>query len=235
MAVFDGAEARLPTGGATAGWWVCCLHFFRFSAAYWGGDLDTARSEARQALESARPLGSPSMLATALLYHALAPSEHDPEATLAAVEEGIRLVQAGAANSVYSTMLLTAASLRSASGDTVGAARHLRVGVEHEGRVGASRPMVAALVALGAVVLAGRPDGLDSAATLSGAVSGPVFGPIGLFTLGAQQSLYDACVDEVARTLGPSAYASAHERGAAMTYDEIVAYTLDQLDCLIDL
>jgi len=47
-----------------------------------------------------------------------------------------------------------------------------------------------------------------------------------------QQSRYELRFAEVVTALGAHSYSEAQQRGAAMTYDEIVAYTPNQLDRL---
>ena len=51
----------------------------------------------------------------------------------------------------------------------------------------------------------------------------------------AQQDRYQQRLAQVAATLGAERHADAQQRGAAMTYDQIIAYTLDQLDRLADI
>jgi hypothetical protein len=50
-----------------------------------------------------------------------------------------------------------------------------------------------------------------------------------------QRDRYQQRLAQVAATLGAERYADAQQQGAAMTYDQIVGYTLDQLVRLLDL
>ena len=79
------------------------------------------------------------------------------------------------------------------------------------------------------MVFAGHPDSLGAAATLEAARDGPVLGPIPPGWARIHQPRIDAALDHIATSLDQGAYASARQRGAAMTYDEIIAFTLDQL------
>ena len=65
--------------------------------------------------------------------------------------------------------------------------------------------------------------------------AGPVLGVFPAFLTPPQQDRYQQRLAQVAATLGAERYADAQQRGAAMTYDQIIAYTLDQLDRLADL
>ena len=45
---------------------------------------------------------------------------------------------------------------------------------------------------------------------------------------------YEQTVSQLTEALGESAYTSAHQQGADMTYDDITAYALTQLERLIN-
>jgi hypothetical protein len=197
------------------------------------GDGDTARVEAERSLAGARRVGAPSLLAYALGVHALAVSDDHPDEALAAAEESVRLIEAGAGDTVYSVALSLGAILRAATGDHASAARALRTAIVHEAGTGARTGMAAA-VNRTALVLAGRPATFEAAATLAGAVAGPVLGLFAAWLTPAQQDRYRRGLAELAATLGAERYADAQRRGAAMTYDQIVGYTLEQLDRLAD-
>jgi len=214
---------------------LCSHRSLMSTVAYYGGDYAVAKSEAAHAVALARSVGSPTLLAVALCSHALALSDSDPDIALAAAEESIRLVEAGAGNSVYSTSLQTAATLRWAKGDRAGAAMALRAAVAHEYRIGGSRAVLGTLVALVALLLAGSPETFDAATTLSGAVKGPVFGHIQLYLRPAQRDQYARDLAKASTSLGTDAYASAETRGTGMAYDEIVRFTLDNLARLADI
>ena len=192
------------------------------------GDRESARSQAQLALAFAREVGSPSLLAGALSAYARIISESSPESALVAAEESIGLVDAGASDGNYSAALQTAAQLRAARGDAAGAARAAHAAALHEARVG-SRPMMATFIAVAVVVLASHPEGFQAAATLSGAGSGPVLGMFPQFWRVARRDTYDRALAHVAAGLSDDEYTAAQHRGSAMTYDEIVEFTIGHL------
>ena len=198
------------------------------------GDDDTARAEAERALAGARRIGAPTLLAGALYLHAFAVCDDHPDEALAAAEESVRLTEAGAGDIGYSLALSLGATLRAAAGDHAGAARALRTAVVHEAGTG-NRNSMATAVNRTALVLAGLPDTFEAAATLAGAITGPVLGVFPVVLTPPQQDRYRQRLAQVAATLGAERYGDAQQRGAAMTYDQIVAYTLDQLDRLAEL
>jgi hypothetical protein len=229
------AEGRRQfEGGEASDWLACAVHCLASFVAYYTGDPETARSEAERGLASARRVRSPTMLAFSLSGHALALSDRNPEEALAAAEESIRLVEAGAGNSTYTTSLQTAATLQLALGDTASAARTIVVAVEHEARVGGSRAVLATLVALAAEVLANHIAGFEAAATLSGAVIGPVFGHIETYLRGAHYERYERALADLAVAMGADAYANARHHGATMSFDEIIRFTLRQVASLVE-
>jgi hypothetical protein len=209
--------------------WLSCA--LLGSAAWFAiavGDFDTARSEARQAVAAARLVRSPTLLAHALSAHARTLSEENPEEALAAAEEVIGLVEAGAANNSYTPALQSAALLRSRRGDRLGAAQAIHAAIEHESHTG-NRLTFAADITVAVVVLADQPSGFEAAATLAGACRGPVLGHLPAFLGAPHRDRYDQVLADLADTLGDEANAKAQHDGAAMTYDEIVHFTLAHL------
>jgi hypothetical protein len=97
-----------------------------------------------------------------------------------------------------------------------------------------NRVVVADAVALAILVFAGRADSFEAAAAADGALHGPALVHIPPLWTGIHQPRIDAALEHVATTLGDDAFGAAQQRGAAMTYDEIIAYTLDQLAEIAD-
>jgi len=64
---------------------------------------------------------------------------------------------------------------------------------------------------------------------IDGARHGPALVHIPLTYSAIHQHRIDAAREQVATNLGPDELANAGRRGATMTYDEIIAHTLDQL------
>ena len=166
--------------------------------------------------------------------YALAVCDDHPDEALTAAEESVRLIEAGAGDTAYSGALSLGATLRAAGGDYAGAAGALRTAIVHDAATG-NRNSMAAAVTCTALVLAGLPDTFEAAATLAGAGAGPVLGVVPALLTRPQQDRHQHGLTEVAATLGAERYADAHQRGAAMTYDQIIAYTLEQLDRVADL
>ena len=127
-----------------------------------------------EALAGARRVGAPTLLAGALGIHAFAVCDDHPDEALAAAEESVRLTEAGAGDTGYSLALSLGANVRAAAGDHAGAARALRTAIVHE--AGTGNRTHGDAVNRTALVLAGLPDTFEAAATLAGAVAGPVLG-----------------------------------------------------------
>jgi len=217
--------------GLQAEWSDCTL---QTSASYWFaamGDLGTARSEAQQAVSVARRLESPSLLANALAAQADALAATNPDEALRAADEAIGLVEAGAGDISYTVALQAAATLRAAQGDTPRAARALHAGVEHETRVG-NRFAAGSWAAVAVNLLARTPETLQAAATVAGALSGPVLAQLSPLIIGNSRDNYESALRSIAAALSGDTLEKARQHGAAMTYDEITAYTLHQLDRL---
>jgi hypothetical protein len=79
------------------------------------------------------------------------------------------------------------------------------------------------------VVLAAHPDGFQAAATLAGALSGPVLGHLPAAAVGSVPDRYECAIADVAAALDADSFAKARKRGAAMTHEEIVAFALGHL------
>jgi len=230
LAVLVEGRERIAVSGASD-WVTCWLHGTTGWIAKTTGDDRAARSEARQALEAARRDGAPSSLAGALAVQAIAMLDESPDDALAAAEESIRLTQGGAGDSGYDAALNYAAMARAGRGDYPGAARAVRSGIAHSARSG-NRSQVGFNLTVAALVLAGVADTFEAAATLGGAVAGPLFGIDSSWLAPRQHDRYEYALAGVATALGSQGYANAQQRGAAMDYDEIVTYTLDQLGYL---
>jgi hypothetical protein len=179
MAVIVSGAHRIETDGASE-WLSCALRSVTAWFAIAVGDFDTASSAARRAAASARLVKSPTLLAHAMSAHARTMSEENSEEALAAAEEAIGLVEAGAADSGYTPALQTAALLRSDRGDSPGAARAMHAAIEYESHTG-NRLTSSANITVAVVVLAGQPDAVEAAATLAGAITGPVLGHLPAF------------------------------------------------------
>jgi predicted ATPase/class 3 adenylate cyclase len=212
---------------------ACACHIGMCAIAFYIDDGPTARSDADQAVAYARQIRSPTLLAQALAGRAQAYTDLEPGKALAAAEESVQLIEAGAGSTPYAWVLLTAAVLHSARGDTASAAKAIRAATTHEARTGGSRTILVTLVALAAQVLARHADRLDAAAILSGAVTGPVFGHVQMLQRTAQLG-FDLAMSDVASALGAQAYDNDQQRGATMSFDDIISFTIDRLTSFVE-
>jgi hypothetical protein len=158
--------------------------------------------------------------------------EH-PDEALAAADESVRLTDAGAGDVGYTGALSVGAMIRADRGDKIGASRAMRSAVRHNAKTGLWN-MLSFSVQVATFVLAGVPDTVEAAATLAGALTGPVLGVFPQFLRPQQWVHYQQRLAEVTAALDEQFYADTRERGTVMTYDQIVAYTLEQLDRLAD-
>jgi hypothetical protein len=78
-------------------------------------------------------------------------------------------------------------------------------------------------------MLATRPEDLEAAAVLTGAAGGEMLGHYDSTLVSRYLRPSDQIVADIATALDDGRYTNARQRGETMTYDEIVAYTLDQL------
>lgn len=159
--------------------------------------------------------------------------EVDPQEADRSLGEAIGLFESLGGGSIYPGALMDMAVLRAAEGDVPRAADLARTSVEHFVRDGYRQNLADALSAV-TTIFAEHHVGGDAAATVDGARHGPVLGQLLSGFLAPHRSRVEVARERVAAALGPDAYEAARHRGAAMTYDEIVAYTLDQLGRMAD-
>jgi predicted ATPase/class 3 adenylate cyclase len=228
--VMADAHRFLERGGASD-WHTAGLHSLIGFLANSVGDHQTARSAAEQNLAIARRAGTPTMMANALDNHAVTIAGQDPQGAIAAAEEAMRFVESGANDTSYNGAHI-AALLLADRGETARAARTIRGAAEHHARLG-QRTLLAGSLRVAIVVLAATPPGRDAAATLVGAINGPILNHFTGFPHDRGKR-YDEAVAALVTALARDDYATAQQRGAAMTYDEIVAYTHAQLDRLAE-
>jgi hypothetical protein len=155
----------------------------------------------------------------------------DPSAALAAYEDYIVLARSGAKSANLGWSLGSVAWLKARAGDRRGALRSARDGVRHDLRSG-NRTMLAGALnhTKLALVELGYPE---PAAVLAGAeADGPL---VPWNTTGSDAELQDRddALETLRASLGHDAYARSAALGSAMTYDEIVEYTLDELERLL--
>ncbi|HEY8217451.1 MAG TPA: BTAD domain-containing putative transcriptional regulator [Acidimicrobiia bacterium] len=207
--------------------------FYAFTAfcAAIAGDLEAARAHADRSLQLARSAGTPSALAHALYARGHVLAEIDPEAALAALDESIALTRAGASAFAFGAALHQAARLRAQIGDAGAAMQALKASVAHEHQRG-SRPSIVITLTVGVDVLATL-GYAEQAAVLAGVITGGPLAPLIADRIDStEQVSLERALAPVREKLGADGYARCTARGAAMSYDEIIDYTLTELDQL---
>ena len=153
---------------------VVCLPGRQPGSPYRGDD-DTASAEAEQAV-AGPTVGSPTLLAPPLTLTPARCAMRTPTRPSPPPRRVVRLTEAGAGDTSYSPALQTGAMIRAGRRrPSAGAARAIRTAIGHEAgpATASSLPSTSPSPSL---VLADQPATFEAAATLAGAVSGPVLG-----------------------------------------------------------
>jgi predicted ATPase/DNA-binding SARP family transcriptional activator len=195
------------------------------------GDIATARAEADEALRLARLAANPSASATALWALGKALLRADPAAALAAYEGYIALARSGAKTSILGWSLGDVGWLKARAGDRRGALCAARDGIRLDLRSG-NRTMLAGTLCRTklALVELGYPE---PAADLAGAEQK---GPLAAWKIdesAAELQDREHALRALGSSLGPRGYERAATLGSTMAYDEIVGYTLNELERLL--
>ncbi len=188
------------------------------------GEVDQARADAERVVELARQLRNPLLAVRAFDTLAWALQRDDPEGALRALEHGL---EGGhhATSAAHGSSLALAGGLRARLGDPEGAMPLLREAVILCRDQGA-RPSLAATLdwSLAPLVKLGHPG---PAATFVGALTGgPLAEVSGFPEVDAARA---RIVERIRAALGDDGTDASLAEGAAMTYDEIVEYALDNL------
>ena len=233
VATIAAGQRLLMSETDPAEWQRCRMQIAAASIHGFLGDHAAARAAAAGAVVEARRSGLPSFLAGALTVYGHYQCEVDPQEADRSLGEAIGLFESLGGGSIYPGALMDMAVLRAAEGDVPRAADLARTSVEHFVRDGYRQNLADALSAV-TTIFAEHYVGGDAAATVDGARHGPVLGQLLSGFLAPHRSRVEVARERVAADLGADAYEAARHRGAAMTYDEIVAYTLDQLGRMAD-
>jgi len=201
--------------------WVSAMAHSIIAMHQLGNGLVTdGRRDAERALELARRSRIPSALVMATYALGWALSFDDPERSVATLSETIELCEAGAIDAVLAPALCQRAVLHLHEGRLAIAVPDLQAGFERSVEIGDARTVGAATLAtMPALVLA---DMADRAAVVLGAIDAGV-----IWTFVASgYGIFDVSqiAPDVEATLGIEAFAAARARGAAMSYDEAVAF-----------
>jgi predicted ATPase/class 3 adenylate cyclase len=233
----EGRRRVIADGGGP--WLVCGLHSLTAWLAYGAGEWDTARAEATEGLRAAQATGFPTLMASALATYARLVWSEDPDAALTAAEEAVRLVEGGeggfvqtASDNNYSAALQTAALARQQRGEVAEAARSIRTAVAYQERQG-NRMVGTTDLAVAAIVLASLEGAAEAVAVVVGALTGPLLSRFPAYIAGPERTAYEQALAVARAALGPGAFEAAGRRGAAMSFDEILAFTIGALDAAL--
>ncbi len=217
----------------TAGHDTCKLSIFHALVAVFSercGDVTTARAEAETALRLARQVDNPSAMANALWSTGRALIRADPPAALVAYEGYVVLARTGVKSANLGWTLGDVSWLKARAGDRRGALQAATDGIRHDLRSGNRTMLAGALNRTKlALVELGHPE---PAGVLAGA---ELDGPLVAWHMGDKAALleevedWDRALGALRTSLGADAYERALGVGSAMTFHEVVEYTLDEL------
>jgi predicted ATPase len=197
------------------------------------GDVVGAKQEADAGMKIARQLANPTCLTLAHFAFGWAWSNDDPDAALAAFDQSIALTRAGALDGAYGAALCQAALIRARKGDERGAVEGLREAIAYSHDVG-DRVNFSNAVNRGTEIV-GRLGHAELSAVFGGIVAGQFLGTSLIYELrGSESWEHEAVLDHVREELGDDAFAAATARGQAMSYDDIVAFALGELDRILE-
>jgi hypothetical protein len=190
------------------------------------GRTHQARADAEQALQLARSSGNRYLLAGAYNGTAWALQRDEPDAALAAAEQSLALYREVGISAAPATGVMgLAGGLRARLGDNTGALELLHEAIII-GRDQATLPQLAGGLdwALSPLTRTGRPD---VAAVFLGGLSGGALAHFGNFP--GVETARARTLERVHAVLGDQKTDELVAHGAAMSYDELVQYAIQQL------
>jgi predicted ATPase len=191
------------------------------------GRIEQARADTERALELGRRIQNRHLLLAAYHGSAWSHERDDPAAALAACEQFLHIYgPSDFDRRLASSLLALAGGLRARLRDDTGALEILGQAVILNRDLG-TRPTLAAAFdwALSPLLRTGRPD---VAATLLGALTTGALAEVANFP--GVHAARVRTLERVRSTLGEAKTDELANRGAAMTYDELVDYALHQLN-----
>jgi tetratricopeptide (TPR) repeat protein len=191
------------------------------------GEHQAAIELAENALRGARSIGSPTLTSLSLYSLAYTLQDDDPSRAVACLREQIDASDQLRWDAMTGLCWMMLCRVEANHGDPTAAIESARTAIRHFVETGYRIQAVMTLkVSAAAFRRAGHPD---VAAILLGWVDQqPQRG-----TAGEEGELYERQQAETRDVLGPDEYDAFTARGAAMSYDEIVEYTLQQADLYI--
>jgi predicted ATPase/class 3 adenylate cyclase len=204
---------------------VCNLAQATLSIFRWiAGDRDVANQLANDALQSARQSQSPTRTALALYGRAYTLQDDDPDRAISHLREGIDLFRRTRTNTMTMLCLQLLSRLEAQHGDTTAALQSALAALRH-GHETRNRLYTSYGIRFSASVLL-RVNRNDAAAVLWGWIDDAGYG---LLT-GGEAMLSEHDTARIREALGAKHYAALRAKGAAMTYDEIIKYTLEETE-----
>jgi len=210
-----------------------CMLWSFAADCFCGWKVPEALTEARAALSTARELGNPTAISNALFAMGWALADDDPDAALAALDEAFALA-IDHDDMIVSMMWPIGLSVRASILARRGAGREalvaLKAAFEYSAEAG-DRSNMSGNLYLGLETLVEL--GIDEPAAIwAGAYRArPEFTEP---AYGRGLEAFEAAVGIARRRLGDTHFEAAAARGAAMSYDEIVAHALATVDALIN-
>jgi predicted ATPase/DNA-binding SARP family transcriptional activator len=227
MGLLNDARARLAASGLSSDPSGRLIESGLGWLAYNAGDLELARAVAADVCEAAQRSGVPTLIAAALAVLARVLPEDRADEALGAAQESMRLLDGGdSGGPIYAAAAQTAAMLLAFGNKPTAAARALHRAVSYTAERG-DQLTSASNIGIAVLVLTAAGD-LTAAATLGGLPEG-LLAPSHRIVSPEHRQRYDEALGNVARALGPAAFAEAQQGGSAMTYDEVIAFTLARL------
>ncbi len=189
------------------------------------GDFERTVEFGRAGLERARNRGQPSSLAVALYAHAMAVLDRDPDTTKRECQESLALTESGASDVVYANAHGLLARAAERQNDQQSAIRFVIRAIEYADMVGDRPPMIDSMFT-SARLLANSDVG--TLAVLAGGIRDGWFAPMAQLVR-PMEDIPVAALERARTELGEGVYTTAWARGAAMSYDELIAFTLNAL------
>jgi predicted ATPase/class 3 adenylate cyclase len=184
-----------------------------------------AQAAAEQAIEIATAVGQPSALALAYYARGMSRAQTDPTAARRDYEASLALVEQGASDVVRANAEMALAALCADASDIAGVIAHAGAAIELYDATGDRPPAAGALLIIVRVLVHfGR---LEAATVILGAVLDGCYAKMGVLALATYEN---NDLEAITAVLPADQIAIVRARGAAMTFEEVFAFALAELD-----
>ncbi len=190
-----------------------------------GGDVERTIELGKSGLDRARAGGQPSSLAVALYARAMGLIDTDPEVAKRECEESLALTESGASDVVYANVHTLLARIAEKKHDPQVAIRFLIRAIEYADMVGDRPPMIDSMFT--AARLLADADA-ETLVVLTGGIREGWFASMSQLVR-PTEDIPAAGLERARAELGDDGYERAYARGAALSYDELIAFTLAAL------